>query len=311
MAASDQLHSDPLLALRNATTNNSAIVITKSADRADAELSLARATHVFLGDNGAVFAVTTPTRFISSERPVDLRSILQAWAKNKESIQEYVNSVNALNDELAKTESGRGQQITQLTFVEKIALCSWLEGQSDDCEYIKPLVDEAAVKDADAAARVAEGKVGGVELKEGRRGKDERLAEIYRGERKMGDRNTVLRGIKPTVCLSFSFTTQSTTWLTITILGLLPYTQTRRTLPRSLSPKARGSHTRTSAVLQRGACRKQVETHTTPRAHHSSLPLGILTSTHHKYPPLSREWHLRSSRFAFGIWHRFWHNPHQ
>ena len=28
---------------------------------------------------------------------------------------------------------------------------------------------------------------------------DPRLQEIYNGERRMGDRNTVLRGIKPTV----------------------------------------------------------------------------------------------------------------
>lgn len=57
---------------------------------------------------------------------------------------------------------------------------------------------------AAASAQVAAGIKGGiapVTSAGGRQGKsiDPRLAEIYNGERRMGDRNSVLRGIKPTV----------------------------------------------------------------------------------------------------------------
>lgn len=89
-----------------------------------------------------------------------------------------------------------------LAFVERLDLITWLEGASEESEYIKPLASDTS--SAAASAQVAAGLTGGivpVQSAAGARGKtiDPRLAEIYNGERKMGDRNSVLRGIKPTV----------------------------------------------------------------------------------------------------------------
>jgi parafibromin len=84
-------------------------------------------------------------------------------------------------------------------------LITWLEGASEESEYIKPLASDAS--SAATSAQVASGAVGGIAPvtsgAAGRQGKtiDPRLAEIYNGERRMGDRNSVLRGIKPTVSL--------------------------------------------------------------------------------------------------------------
>jgi parafibromin len=105
-------------------------------------------------------------------------------------IPEYNASVAKLNDNL----SGGG--VHQFAFVERLELISWLEGASEESEYIKAPGDRdgssaaasAALRDAPAASARA-----------GRGALDPRLAQIYRGERKTGDRNTVLRGIKPTV----------------------------------------------------------------------------------------------------------------
>lgn len=107
-----------------------------------------------------------------------------------------------------------------LVFVERLDLITWLEGASDESEYIKPLEGAAAaaasaVDQAQASANIASGAAGGVSAvpsgapgatapsggaQQGKTAKvvDPRLQEIYNGERKMGDRNSVLRGIKPT-----------------------------------------------------------------------------------------------------------------
>lgn len=87
-------------------------------------------------------------------------------------------------------------------------MITWLEGASEESEYIKPLASDTS--SAAASAQVASGAKGGiVPVTSGVKGRqgptqtiDPRLAEIYNGERRMGDRNSVLRGIKPTVCPS-------------------------------------------------------------------------------------------------------------
>lgn len=90
-----------------------------------------------------------------------------------------------------------------LVFVERLDLITWLEGASEESEYIKALESEI---DASHSAQVASGTAGGVSsipssAAGARAGKtiDPRLQEIYNGERRMGDRNSILRGIKPTV----------------------------------------------------------------------------------------------------------------
>jgi parafibromin len=173
--------------------------------------------------------LATPTRFISanSGSPVDLRSILFAWQNKDVAIPEYFASANQFNETLKQKgtqEDGKEESVQILVFVERLDLITWLEGASDESEHIKPLEGAAAaaeaaakaagVAQADAAAGIAAGTAGGASTaptgaagaapagaQPGRPQKliGPRLQEIYNGERKTGDRNTVLRGIKPTV----------------------------------------------------------------------------------------------------------------
>jgi parafibromin len=200
---------DPLLLLRQSIASESPCIPTNSSDgsatSSSADLSLARATYLqFSSPSKVSIPLSTPTRFISSNRPVDLRSIYFAWLKRETAIPEYNASALALNAELA-SESRAGGAVQNLAFVERLDLITWLEGASEESEYIKPLA--ADTSSAAASAKVAAGSKGGiapVASKDGGRGNtiDPRLAEIYNGERRMGDRNSVLRGIKPTVYLS-------------------------------------------------------------------------------------------------------------
>jgi parafibromin len=204
MATSDQ---DPLLLLRQSIASESPCVPTKTEDASSAssvDLSLATATYLQFPSASISIPLTTPTRFISSNKPVDLRSIYFAWLKRETAIPEYNASALSLNAELA-AEGGAGGEVQNLAFVERLDLITWLEGASEESEYIKPLASDTS--SAAASAQVAAGVKGGiapVTSAGGRQGKsiDPRLAEIYNGERRMGDRNSVLRGIKPTVYTS-------------------------------------------------------------------------------------------------------------
>lgn len=94
-----------------------------------------------------------------------------------------------------------------LAFVERLDLITWLEGASEESEYIKAISSDAT--GAIAAAQAAPTQNGAV-LRQSKT-IDPRLAEIYNGERRMGDRNSILRGIKPTVgCLEISTMTSLT-----------------------------------------------------------------------------------------------------
>lgn len=203
MAFSDAVQHDPLVLLRQSIASESPCIPTKTEDASSASsVDLSLATANFLQFSAPVqlsIPLTTPTRFISSNKPVDLRSIYFAWLKRETAIPEYNASALALNAEL---EDGAGGEVQNLAFVERLDLITWLEGASEESEYIKPLASDTS--SATASAQVASGAAGGiapVTSAAGRQGKsiDPRLAEIYNGERRMGDRNSVLRGIKPTV----------------------------------------------------------------------------------------------------------------
>jgi parafibromin len=204
MATSDQ---DPLVLLRQSIASDSPCIPTTAEDASSAssvDLSLATASYLrFSSPIQTSISLTTLTRFISSNKPVDLRSIYFAWLKRETAIPEYNAQALALNAELS-AEGGAGGEVQNLAFVERLDLITWLEGASEESEYIKPLASDTS--SAAASAQVASGVVGGIAPVTsgavGRQGKslDPRLAEIYNGERKMGDRNSVLRGIKPTVC---------------------------------------------------------------------------------------------------------------
>lgn len=149
------------------------------------------------------------TRFISSEKPVDLRSIYFAWQQKDSEIRDYIAATQQLNDDVGGTDgAGAASKVQNLVFVERLDLITWLEGASDDSEYIKGLTTDGS---ATKSAQLASGAAGGVSTVPsgaagGRSGRqvDPRLQEIYNLERKMGDRNSILRGIKPTVRLTVS-----------------------------------------------------------------------------------------------------------
>lgn len=200
----DQPSVDPLICLRRSIASNKPPIPTKSSDptpASEAVENLAVATHLQFSDpEHQTFPLDTPTRFISSDTPVDLRSIYFAWQKKDVAIPDYITSTEQLNEELSGTD-GTGSKVQHLVFVERLNLITWLEGASEESEYIKPLASDTAAH----SAQVASGAAGGVSTipssaagsRPGRQ-IDPRLQEIYNGERRMGDRNSVLRGIKPT-----------------------------------------------------------------------------------------------------------------
>ena len=253
MATVDPALSDPLLSLRRSIAAQALPTPTTSSElpNENATENLAEATYLhFTHPIPQSVALSSPTRFVSAatESPVDLRSIYFAWLKKDVAIPEYIASAQELNDALKEKRSRQGEPerspdreaVQNLVFVERLDLITWLEGASDESEYIK-LLDGAASglgisgpADASSAgvvpnatvtvptlavtggvgtgaggAMVAVGGVvpvvAGVQatgaVSSGRLTKiiDARLQEIYNGERKLGDRNTVLRGIKPTV----------------------------------------------------------------------------------------------------------------
>jgi parafibromin len=260
MATIDPALSDPLLSLRRSIATQALPTPTTSSElpNENATENLAEATYLhFTHPIPQSVALSSPTRFVSAatESPVDLRSIYFAWLKKDVAIPEYIASAQELNDALKEKRSRQGEPerspdgeaVQNLVFVERLDLITWLEGASDESEYIK-LLDGAASglgisgpADAPSAGVVssatvtvptlavtggvgtgaggATAAVGGVvpvvvagvqatgAVSSGRLTKiiDARLQEIYNGERKLGDRNTVLRGIKPTVRQFFSF----------------------------------------------------------------------------------------------------------
>lgn len=203
---------DALSSLRRSIASSSLPIPTTSPDASGLDErtgDLAIATHLlFQEPEPHTIPLNTATRFTSSSKPVDLRSIFFAWQKKDVSIPDYIASAQRLEEDLANNATQKDSKVQILVFIERLDLIAWLEGASDESEYIKPLEgDSAAVK----SAQLASGAAGGVSaIPSGAaglaRGKqiDPRLQEIYNGERRMGDRNTILRGIKPTVS-SFRF----------------------------------------------------------------------------------------------------------
>ena len=211
MAVNSALASDPLLRLRHAIASNHPAVPTASEERPASndpglDLNLAIATHLhFVEPDRRAFPLNTLTRFVSSDQAVDLRSIYFAWQKKDVAIPDYIASAQRLTEGLS-APGGAGGKVQNLVFVERLDLITWLEGASDESEYIKPLESEAAGASATGAAPSAAGAAGAVATTASGapatrpvKKLNPRLAEIYNGERRMGDRNTVLRGIKPTV----------------------------------------------------------------------------------------------------------------
>jgi parafibromin len=216
MAYTDAEQNDPLLALREAIATHQEPLLTSTADpnsASDVQPDLAKATHIhFNGKDGRhTFPLSALTRFHSTgnDQPVSLRTVYFAWLQKGQAVPNYINAAQRLNDELS-AHGAAGDKLHNLVFVERIELTSWLDGATDDSENIKPLDAQKASALASGSAAVAAGAAGGIApvtssgaaASAARASKtiDPRLAEIYEGERKMADRNSILRGIKPTVC---------------------------------------------------------------------------------------------------------------
>ncbi|SPN97558.1 related to DNA-directed RNA polymerase II accessory protein [Cephalotrichum gorgonifer] len=183
MAASTE--HDPLLLLRQSISANKPAIPVSAPEPAAPAAPLAQATHLrFPHAADLVIPIAAPTRFVTSaEKGVNVRSIYFAWLNREVAIPEYNASAARLNGEIK--EAGGSGEVRNLAFVERLDLITWLEGASEESEYITPLEGEKG-----------EGAKGGVGALSGK--VDPRLAAIYSHERRMGDRNSVLRGAKPT-----------------------------------------------------------------------------------------------------------------
>ncbi|GJN69576.1 accessory factor associated with RNA polymerase II [Purpureocillium lilacinum] len=191
---------DPLLLLRQAISAGNPFIPSPSDDPGAAEAPLADASHLQFTSQGTALPLDAPTRFISNDKPVDLRSIYFAWLNRELAIPEYNASATTLNEQLAA--AGSPGKVQNLGFIERLDLITWLEGASEESEYIKPLAGDAEAAAAAAAGAAPAAKPGAAaaaaKARAGKGTLDPRLASVYDGERRMGDRNTVLRGIKPT-----------------------------------------------------------------------------------------------------------------
>ncbi|CAF9918133.1 MAG: accessory factor associated with RNA polymerase II [Alectoria fallacina] len=194
---------DPLTSLRRSIASNNPPTPTTSPDAASSENAtdnLGVATHLhFTNPEPHTFSLDTPSRFISSDNPVDLRSIYFAWQQKDVNIPVYIASAQKLSDELGSSDRA-GSKVQNLVFAERLDLITWLEGASDESEYIKGLDSDNS---AAISAQVASGALGGVSTVPSgaagaRSGKqiDPRLQEIYNLERKMGDRNSDFSNIR-------------------------------------------------------------------------------------------------------------------
>lgn len=207
--------SDPLILLRTSLAASRQPQLTTTSDPSEASThttdSFSEATHLYFSyPTPQCLQLTLPTRFVSTTpdiAQVDLRSVYFAWTQKDVTITDSIAVASEIDKALPE-----GNKIRTLVFGERIDLITWLEGASDVSEYIKapegaPGTAEAAAKAADIAGGAGVPTVGGTgvavtqQSASGRPARviDARLQAIYNGERKMGDHNSVLRGIKPTV----------------------------------------------------------------------------------------------------------------
>lgn len=196
---------DPLLAFKRSIQAKQPPITTlapSDATPGQPETDLSLATHLQFNHAGShSFDLTRPTRVSIDDEFVDLRSIYFMWLKNDLPSLEYGNAVQKLSNELSE-EGKVGGKVRRILFGEKAEILAWLDG-ADDCQYVLPLSQEAQKEQDEADRAIASARgvtaqqrptMGGVAG-----GLDPKLKEIYNGERRMGDRNSVLRGIKPTV----------------------------------------------------------------------------------------------------------------
>ena len=200
-------NQDALLLFRQSVASQRPLIPTTSAtpNTSATEAVLSQATHLQFNvhPSPVCLPLDTPTRYVDSDdKPFDLRSVYFAYSNHQRTIAEYNDLVKKLNDEF--TAAGIAHRVQGVSFVERLELVTWLEG-ADECDRIKPL-EGVATGAADAVKASSGAPVSGAGAsRSGKGSMDPRLAAVYSGERRMGDRNTVLRGIKPTVSPFSSF----------------------------------------------------------------------------------------------------------
>ena len=203
---------DPLILYRNAIEAKSLPSLTTSSATSAAPSNLTEsyleATHLYFPDPSLqCIALTTQTRFIRADStPLTLGGVYFAYHLKDQIVNEYIALVTDVNAQLPDE-----RKVQSLPFIERLDLLTWLESGGES-EFIRPL--EGAEADLADATKQAVKVAGGTAVPTvagtgqsatqtvgGRPTKviDARLQEIYNGERRMGDHNTVLRGIKPTV----------------------------------------------------------------------------------------------------------------
>jgi len=214
MAPNDaSIESDALILLRDTITKSQNPVPISDPSATD-PTPLETATHLYfntqkVGDDSGhqIIELSTPTRFISQQTnaPLDLLSVYFCWINKDAGLQEYINALQTLNAQRIEKSLGG---VTNVVFTERVDLASWLNGENDESEFIKSLDNTSSTrKAANEAAQIASGgldvHMGDVDGRIGfgtiTKADEERVKAICKLERIMGDRNTVLRGIKPTV----------------------------------------------------------------------------------------------------------------
>ena len=105
---------------------------------------------------------------------------------------------------------GDGKRVKNLGFLERTDLITWLTGAQKESDFLRPIEVEttggagaAAQQKQDAGAKGAAGAQAGA-MGQGRPRPElnPELEAVYLREREIGNRNSVLRGIKPTVSRS-------------------------------------------------------------------------------------------------------------
>ncbi|KAK6507047.1 accessory factor associated with RNA polymerase II [Arthrobotrys musiformis] len=180
--------SDPLQLLRVSIQTSNPPKLSEGPTPTSPEPPISTATHIVFTHPATVsFTLNTPTRFHTKGGDAfDIRSILFAWLHKDDGIPAYVAACQAV---------GNGKLVKNLGFLERTDLITFLEGATDESDYVTPLEGASAEKSGDKAAIVS-GGLGAVA--KSRYTTNLRLAEIYSRERVITDRNSVLRGIKPT-----------------------------------------------------------------------------------------------------------------
>lgn len=289
--------SDALILLRASIAASKAPQLTcdPAAPVENATDSFVEASHLYFPyPTPQCLPLTTTTRFTSTSPDtvqVDLRSIYFAWVKKDVTVPEYIASAQDLDQQLPE-----GQKIRNLVFVERLELMTWLEGATEDSEYIEPSEDAPGTEGAAGKAAEITGGAGvpaqpgtGQTVTQQLAGRpvrviDARLQTIYNGERSMLDHNSILRGIKPTVRTNICSHHHLPL---LTQAGLLPCSQACRTLPRKAKNSAGckagtptvqdTSNTTCTRAHQAAAVEREFET---LRPHHPPFTLSLLTTAH-------------------------------